>query len=241
MSEQTQTEEQGGGVVLPLAVGAAGAYGAHKVYTNGANKLAKDALLGAEGVKAELSTAAKDALATDGIHKANFETAQKLAEKDALSKISSATVTKLGEDKGFMVDLSAEGQGIGPITVKKLDGAASGLIKEGQSEPLALAKEEIAKLTEGGEKSWVAKAATRVEQDATKAVRSAETYKKAGGTVRAAFSHMSGMGKAGVIAGSAVAAVGIGKGIKNMLGGNSHTSKVEAERAAPAQGVGVGV
>ncbi len=234
-----QTEEKGS-VVLPLVVGAGAAVGTHHLYTKGANKLAIDALdnaIPAEGAKVvpeALKTAAHEVAGADAALAQNFTSAKVMQEEGRIANITGAKIEKLTAEgsKGYNVTFTHPEGAASTFTVDKLKGEASKLLKDGEVVK-DIAGDELKTLTANGKSSWVAKTAANVEQEAAKALRKSDVYKKAGAGIGATFSHMSGGGKAALIGAGAVAAVGLGVGVKNMFGG-SKTSRIEAERNAPA-------
>lgn len=235
MAEQTQNEESGS-VALPLAIGVGAGVGTKILYSKGANQFVADAIAGKEGVKEELVRAAKGVVQADSTLNTNQLAANFLKEEGRIANLTGATIEKMtGENaKGFKVNLIHPEGTASTLTVMNLDGEAAGLLKEGQ-QSVNVAGEELAKLTKGAEKSWVAKTAAKAEQEVIKAVRGNEAWSQAGGGIKSAIGHMSGGGKVMVGAAAVATVAGLGIGIKNMLSNPSHTNRIEADRAAPAQ------
>lgn len=243
MSEQQQTEEKGS-VALPLAAAAVDAYGVRHVYQKAANSLADAAANAghlAEGAKAApeaLQAAAKEVLAADAALAESFTAAKVLQEEGRIAALTGVTVEKaVGEGaKGFDVTFHHPGEKVSrisgveklPESVKKVMGEASSVKVQGDA---------LQALTRDGAKSWVGKTAQKAEQGVAQAIRKSEPWKRAGGGMKAAFSHASGAGKAGIVVGSVVAAAGIYAGVKNLFS-SPHTARVEADRAAPEASAG---
>lgn len=236
MSEQV-TEDKGveekKSVVMPLAAGGVLAYGTKKLYDGGANKLALDATLShvpadAKVVPDKIFQETQKIIGNGdaGTIKHQLDGAATLKN----ANVTGATITKaVGEGaKGYDIAFTTEAHGPVSIKVDKLTGEAKKLL--GDKAAHTLAEAELAQLTQGAEKSWVAKTAGQVEQAAAKSIRGNEAYKAAGGGIRATFSHMGGAGKAGLIAGSVLATVGLVTGVKRMF--SSHTERA----AAPSTG-----
>jgi hypothetical protein len=238
MAEQT---EEKGSVVLPLLVGAGAGVGTHHLYTKSANKLAIDALDKAlpEGAKIPpeaLKTAAQDVVAADKKLAESFVSAKVMQEEGRIANVTSAKIERLTAEgaKGYNVTFTHPEGTASTFTVNKLKGEAAKLFKD-EDIVKELVGDDLKTLTANGKGSWVAKTAANVEQEAAKTLRKSDIYKKAGGGITATFSHMTGGGKATLIGAGAVAAIGLGMGVKNMFGG-PNTSRVEAERAAsPAE------
>lgn len=251
MSEQVTNEqaapEEKKGVVLPTVVGIGAGAGTKMLYEKAANKLALDALApqaAAPAVAGEAAAPAAKAISAD-LRKGAVEAAghggpgsQKYKLDGARdlkgAQLSGGTISKAtgeGAKGAELAFTSANGRTIN-VQVDKLTGEGSKLL--GDKASVTLTGDQLKTLTEGGEKSWVAKTAAQAEKEVAKNIRGNEAYKKAAGglfgSVGKTFSHASGMGKAGIVAGSVLATVGVVTGVKRMF--SSHTERA----SAPATG-----
>ena len=235
---ETKTEEKGGSVVLPTVIGAGAGYIAKKTYDSGANKLVASALeVGEKDAKAApdaLKTAANKIVDGNAKLADTLHASQALKADGAIAGATSVTIEKAAGEgaKGFTVKVGEQAI----HGVDKLKGEAKALLPEGKT-IATIEGDAVKKLTEGGAKSWLGRTAAKAEEGVYKAIRGDKAWKDAGGGIKATFSHMSTGGKVGLVAASAVAAIGLGTGVKNLF--TSHTSRVEADRATPATGKSV--
>lgn len=234
MSNETETKE--GGSAFPAIAGAAIGAGAGGVVANNIvqndtvkKALSGDILKGKDG-KALEGKALEHAESLhgrvhDALHKVEGAST-KLADASALKTADVKAMTFSKSEQGFRAIADAE-TAFHQFEVKKLP---KGVKLEGDI--VKVEGEALKKLTEG-EKSWVKKAATNIEKDVAKAVRSEEAFKKAGGF--GGLKNLSGSGKAIVAGGAVLAAIVAGIGMNMAFG--KHTSKVANEPAMePAAG-----
>lgn len=232
MSEQQQTEEKGGINWGGVAFGAAAGAGAGTVaFNNQANKLVQAAKTATEftadaktGIKSEAFVSTVKAGLT-GENAVLQRAADALKDPNNIAGITSGTVKK--STKGFALQFS-NGQAGATLKAAKLTGDVKKVL--GDAKEATLPGDVLKKITDGGDKSWVAKMAGKQEKTVNDAIRKTDAFKKIGGS----FKHMDNKSKA-LVGGVIVATAIVGTVVFNMVFGKkdkSHTAEVDTNRQA---------